>query len=45
MAITVTEMLQVVKLIGSESFPYLEPMTLTGLLFRAVSLISSRLTG
>jgi polar amino acid transport system permease protein len=43
-AITVTEMLQVAKLIGSESFRYLEPLTLVGLLFLAVSLVGSRLT-
>jgi len=42
-AITVMEMLQVAKLIGSEHFRYLEPLTLVGLLFLAVSLISSRL--
>jgi polar amino acid transport system permease protein len=42
-AITVTEMLQVAKLAGSESFRYLEPLTLVGLLFLAVSLVSSRL--
>jgi polar amino acid transport system permease protein len=42
-AITVMEMLQVAKLIGSQSFRYLEPLTLVGLLFLAVSLVSSRL--
>jgi polar amino acid transport system permease protein len=42
-AITVSELLQVARLAGSESFRYLEPLTLVGLLFLAVSLISSRL--
>jgi polar amino acid transport system permease protein len=42
-AITVTELLQTAKLIGSETFRYLEPLTLVGLLFLAVSLASSRL--
>jgi polar amino acid transport system permease protein len=42
-AITVMEMLQVAKLIGAETFRYLEPLTLVGLLFLAVSLLSSQL--
>lgn len=40
-AITVTEMLQTAKLIGAESFRYLEPLTLTGAVFLAVSLAAS----
>jgi polar amino acid transport system permease protein len=42
-AITVMELLQTAKLIGAESFRYLEPLTLVGLLFLAISLLSSRL--
>jgi polar amino acid transport system permease protein len=42
-AITVLELLQTAKLIGAESFRYLEPLTLVGLLFLAISLLSSRL--
>lgn len=42
-AITVLELLQTAKLIGAENFRYLEPLTLVGLLFLAVSLLSSRL--
>lgn len=38
-AITVMEMLQVAKLIGSETFRYVEPMTMVGILFLVVSLI------
>ena len=41
-AITVMELLQTAKVIGAESFRYLEPLTLVGVLFLAVSLISSR---
>jgi polar amino acid transport system permease protein len=41
-AITVMELLQTAKLIGAESFRYLEPLTLVGLLFLAISLLSSR---
>ncbi|MGD8931975.1 MAG: ectoine/hydroxyectoine ABC transporter permease subunit EhuD [Chromatiales bacterium] len=44
-AITVSEILQIAKLIGAESFRYLEPLTLVGLLFLLVSLLSSRLIG
>jgi polar amino acid transport system permease protein len=40
-AITVTEVLQSAKLIGAETFRYLEPLTLVGLLFLAISLLSS----
>jgi polar amino acid transport system permease protein len=42
-AITVMEMLQTAKLIGAESFRYLEPLTITGLVFLVVSLIASYL--
>lgn len=42
-AITVMEMLQTAKLIGAETFRYLEPLTLVGAIFLAVSLLSSRL--
>ena len=42
-AITLVELLQTAKVIGSETFRYLEPLTLVGLLFLIVSLISSRL--
>lgn len=41
-AITVLELLQTAKLIGAETFRYLEPLTLVGLLFLAISLLSSR---
>ncbi len=40
-AITVMEMLQTAKLIGAESFRYLEPLTITGIAFLAVSLVAS----
>ncbi|MTI80984.1 MAG: ectoine/hydroxyectoine ABC transporter permease subunit EhuD [Firmicutes bacterium] len=36
-AITVVEMLQTAKIIGSESFRYLEPFTIAGFLFLALS--------
>lgn len=42
-AITVMELLQTAKIIGAQTFRYLEPLTLVGLLFLAVSLIASRL--
>jgi polar amino acid transport system permease protein len=42
-AITVLEMLQTAKLIGAETFRYLEPLTLVGALFLLVSLAASRL--
>ena len=41
-AITVTELLQTAKLIGADTFRYLEPFTLVGILFLAVSLLSAR---
>jgi polar amino acid transport system permease protein len=40
-AITVLELLQTAKIIGSETFRYLEPLTLVGVLFLALSLIAS----
>ncbi len=40
-AITVMEMLQTAKLIGAESFRYLEPLTITGVIFLVVSLVAS----
>ena len=41
--ITVTEMLQQAKLLGAESFRYLEPLTLVGAVFLILSLAASRL--
>ena len=41
-AITVGEMLQTAKLIGAESFRYLEPLTIVGILFLIASLLSAR---
>jgi len=40
-AITVMEMLQTAKLIGAQSFRYLEPLTITGIVFLVVSLVAS----
>lgn len=40
-AITVMEMLQTAKLLGAESFRYLEPLTITGVVFLVVSLAAS----
>lgn len=40
-AITVLELLQTGKIIGSENFRYLEPITMVGLLFLAASLAAS----
>jgi polar amino acid transport system permease protein len=40
-AITVLELLQTAKIIGSESFRYLEPLTMVGILFLALSLLAS----
>lgn len=42
-AITLVEMLQTAKIIGSESFRYLEPITIVGLLFLLLSYPSSLL--
>lgn len=42
-AITVLEMLQTAKIIGAETFRYLEPLTLVGALFLALSLCSAAL--
>ncbi len=41
-AITVVEVLQRAKLIGAETFRYLEPLTVVGLLFLAITIVSSR---
>lgn len=41
--ITVSELLQQAKLLGAESFRYLEPLTLVGAIFLVLSLASSRL--
>lgn len=43
-AITVLELLARAKLLGASEFRYLEPLTLVGLLFLAVSLPTSRFT-
>lgn len=40
-AITVVELLQTAKIIGSRSFRYLEPITMVGLLFLALSYLSA----
>ena len=40
-AITLLEMLQVAKIIGSENFRYLEPFTLVGVLYLLFSLIAA----
>ena len=40
-AIAVTEMLQTAKNIGSETFRYTEPITMIGLIFLALSLVSA----
>ncbi|HSO07995.1 MAG TPA: ectoine/hydroxyectoine ABC transporter permease subunit EhuD [Pelomicrobium sp.] len=40
-AITVLELLQRAKIIGAETFRYVEPLTLVGLLFLAVSLVAA----
>ena len=42
-AIAVVELMQTAKILGSFSFRYLEPMTLVGLFFLAMSLIASLL--
>ena len=41
-AIGILELLQTAKLIGAETFRYLEPLTLVGVLVLAISLLSSR---
>ena len=41
-AITVNELLQAAKLIGADTFRYLEPLTLVGIVFLVVSLVSAR---
>lgn len=40
-AITVMELLQTAKLIGAETFRYLEPLTIVGVFFLSISLLSS----
>jgi polar amino acid transport system permease protein len=40
-AITVLELLQTAKILGSESFRYFEPLTLVGLFFLGLSLVSA----
>lgn len=42
-AITVMELLQTAKIVGAQTFRYLEPLTLVGVLFLIVSLAASRL--
>lgn len=42
-AITVLEILQRAKILGNEHFRYLEPFTLVGLIYLAISLVASRL--
>jgi polar amino acid transport system permease protein len=42
-AITVMELLMTAKIIGSESFRYMEPITIVGALFLIMSLCSSAL--
>lgn len=42
-AITVVEMLQQAKITGSETFRYLEPFTMVGVLFLALSLVAGAL--
>lgn len=41
-AITVVELLQTAKLIGAETFRYLEPLTLVGLIFLVLSLVAAQ---
>ncbi|WP_044416326.1 ectoine/hydroxyectoine ABC transporter permease subunit EhuD [Halarcobacter anaerophilus] len=40
-AITVLEMMQMAKILGSENFRYLEPFTIVGLLFLLISLVAA----
>jgi len=40
--ITVTELLQEAKLAGAESFRYVEPLTMVGVIFLVLSLVASR---
>jgi len=40
-AITVVELLQTAKLVGAERFRYVEPLTLVGILFLVLSLVSA----
>jgi len=41
-AIAVAELMQAAKVIGADTFRYTEPITLTGLFFLAMSLISAQ---
>ncbi|KMP10540.1 amino acid ABC transporter permease [Candidatus Nitromaritima sp. SCGC AAA799-C22] len=42
-AITVLELLQTAKIIGADTFRYIEPLTLVGILFLTLSLISAKM--
>ena len=42
-AIAVLELMQTAKILGSESFRYVEPITMVGLFFLAMSLVSAGL--
>jgi polar amino acid transport system permease protein len=42
-AIAVVELMQRAKIIGSETFRYLEPITIVGLYFLAMSLVAAML--
>jgi polar amino acid transport system permease protein len=42
-AITVLELLQTAKIIGADTFRYIEPLTLVGVFFLILSLISARM--
>ncbi|MFQ5974370.1 MAG: ABC transporter permease subunit, partial [Alphaproteobacteria bacterium] len=42
-AIAVVELMQEAKIIGSETFRYIEPMTMVGLFFLVMSLLSAAL--
>jgi len=44
-AITVLELLQTAKLLGSETFRYFEPLTLVGIFFLVLSLLSAWVVG
>jgi len=41
-AIAVLELMQTAKIIGSETFRYLEPITMVGLFFLVMSLVSAQ---
>jgi polar amino acid transport system permease protein len=42
-AIAVLELMQTAKILGSETFRYIEPMTIVGLIFLVISLVSAAL--